>query len=388
MGVLLFYIIALLPVAVGGALWVFRREVVWQEWLAGSVAAFLFAGIAHAMALYGMTTDTETWSGQVVQSREFSAWLEYYEYAVYRTEYSTDSKGHTTSHQVFDHWEPSTEYHSIHWRCWSNIDTDYNITQARHHHLEQVFHDRHPEPGDRTTFKHSSRMISGDPYDYVADAHTSWVEPVTKAVRFENRVKAAPSVFSYVQPPPKTVYDYPENSDPFSSDRLLGSAAIVGTFAWDQLNARLGPSKKVNVIMVGFKDQDDSYGHMQEARWIGGKKNDLVITFGGNPKHPTWARVFGWTEHDLVKRNLESIILEHGALTETIPLIEKEIRANYALKDWSKFDYISVEPPAWSYWVYALVLVLGQAGFWWWAINNDYSKDAFDRMRNVYRRCR
>lgn len=391
MGVWIFYLLAMLPLIIGGILFAKSDRINWQEWIINSAVCFLLAAGMHWFAIDSMTKDIETWSGQIVQSVERSAWLEYYEYAVYRTESTTttDSKGNstTTYYQVFDHWEPSSRWHNIHWQAYSNIETDYEITHEHHSYLERQFNDRHAVQGVRHTMDHASHMIQGDPYDYAADNHTGWVEPVTKLVKFENRIKAAPSVFSFVKPPPGKVYPYPANDQPFVSDRLLGAANLIDKLKFDQMNARLGPKKKVNVIIVGFSDKGSEYGQMQQAEWIGGKKNDIVITYGGSNKKPTWCTVFGWTEKDVTKRNLESIILENGAVTESLPLIEKEIAANYVLKDWKKFDYIQIQPPAWSYLVFGGVLILGQAGFWYWAWNNDFTKNTRRRMnpRSYYR---
>ena len=342
----------------------------------------------HATALVGMTSDVETQSGQIVQSKEISAWQEYYEKAIYRTEtyYTTDGKGHRTRHtrEVFSHWSPRTRWHDVNWQCYSNISTSYSITREHHYKLEKLFNDRQAVKGDRRTGEHNSRMIGGDPNDYVSNNKTGYIEPITKHASFENRIKAAPSVFSFVKPPPNTVFSYPENNNPFNSDRLVGSAILLDKLAFDQMNARLGPKKKVNVIMVGFSNKPSTYGQMQQAEWIGGKKNDIVITFGGKNSKPDWVYVFGWTEKDIVKRDLESIVLKNGVTNETMRLIEEEIVKNYVLKDWSKFDYIQIEPPTWAYIVYGIVLLISQAGFYVWAFSNFYDKNNYNRHRYGY----
>ena len=387
MGVWLFYLLAMLPLSIGGVAFIMSKKVNWQEWIINSAAVFLLAGIMHLVAIQGMTSDKETWSGQITHSQEFSAWREYYEEAIYRTEFYTDTESYTDqkgnlktrtvtkSRRVFDHWEGRKRWHNIHWECYSNLNTEYDISGERHRYLENKFADRHAVAGRRVTGEHNSRMIDGDVNDYVAQNRTGWVEPVTKRVSFENRVKAAPSVFSFVKPPVGSVYVYPENNDPFISDRLLGSATLINKLAFDQMNSRLGPKKKVNVIMVGFGDKGSEYGQMQQAEWIGGKKNDIVITFGGSNKKPTWCFVFGWTEKDVTKRDIESIILDKGALTETLPFIEKEIITNYQLKDWSKFDYIQIQPPTWSYITFAIGLFVIQGAFWYWAYKNEFTKE-------------
>jgi hypothetical protein len=127
--------------------------------------------------------------------------------------------------------------------------------------------------------------------------------------------------------------------------------------------------------MVGFDSADSGLGHWQEAKWIGGKNNDVVLTFGTDGTNVTWVYVFGWTEKDICKRNLETILLTNPLNNSILPVIEQEIRNGYVIKDWTKFDYISIEPPMWSYIVLIVIMVITQAGFWIWANMNEMDKE-------------
>jgi hypothetical protein len=131
----------------------------------------------------------------------------------------------------------------------------------------------------------------------------------------------------------------------------------------------------VNVILIGFGDKDASVAQLQEAKWFGGKKNDLVLCYGGAGVKTEWAVVFGWTEQELVKRNLETILLENTVNTEILPRIESEIRANYVIKDWTKFDYIAVSPPWWGFLILCVVMIAAQCGFMYWSVNNENDKE-------------
>ena len=64
-----FYLMAVIPLLVGGVIWIFSRKVNWIEWAIGSACAFALAGIFHLIAIHGMTGDTETWSGQIVHAQ-------------------------------------------------------------------------------------------------------------------------------------------------------------------------------------------------------------------------------------------------------------------------------------------------------------------------------
>jgi len=112
----------------------------------------------------------------------------------------------------------------------------------------------------------------------------------------------------------------------------------------------------------------------QEAAWVGGKKNDLVICFGGGPEKPTWVSVFGWTEKEDCKRNIESLVLQKGFVKDVLPEIEKEVVANYQIKDWSKFDYLEIEPGFLAYVIILVVFLVTQGGIWWFAFTNEEEK--------------
>lgn len=359
--------------AVGGILWlVFPKQINPLEWVSGTAISFLTAFIFHMCLLHSMMSDEEICSGQLEKATHYSAWLEYYEYAVYRRVYSGSGK-HRHSHRVFDHWASSTRFHPESWSAFSNISTSYDIASDSYQNISNLFKDtQHATPGTRFTLNHASHMISGDPNDYYVVDVSQYIIPVTHVREWSNRVKAASSVFSFVKVPAGSpVFEYPLSDDPFHSARLLGLASQqMDLMAWDQMNAVVGVQKHCDVILVGFKDKDSSIAQMQQAKWIGGKENDVVICYGyrsANPDlktHPDWVDVFSWTEKNEVKANIESYLLQRPISKEAIPFIMKEINSDFTIKDWHKFDYLSLEPPAWSYLLFLTIMAVVQAAFY------------------------
>jgi hypothetical protein len=408
-----FYVIAALLIIGGGVAWKMSNRIVWWEWLISGSVALVMAVVFQVIAVIGMTDDVETWSGQLTEAVYRPAWREYYEEAVYRTEYYTeteyytDSKGNrqsrtvTKSRRVFSHWEPHWRNHPDKWTKHDSFERSWDIQKSEYDEILSRFGQQNSRPGTRRTWEHASRMVSGDPNDYVATNVKRYIYPVTIWKHWENRVQAAPTAFSFPKVPEGApVFEYPKNDDPFSSNRVLGTAtSVMPSLFWDQMNARLGPTKHVNVILIGFGEKDSSIADMQRAKWIGGKKNDLVLCYGGSsdPKVASWARVFSWSDADVMKHNLETIMLQNK-ITPPIPavagaveakqgfyeLVEAEIHKNFVIKDWHQFDYISVEPPLWSYMVYIIVICLVQGGLWFFFMNNDEGKD--DDRRNRFRR--
>lgn len=367
-----FYLFAILPVVVGFALWYQDKNVVWWEWLVGSAVAFVVAAGFHGLSIWGMTSDQETWSGFVKEATYYPKWIEEYQEAIYKTVTRGSGKNRTTE-RVFSHYETRHRTHNRYWELSCTVNGQVNIDEELFDVIRQRF-------GNAVETKkvYKSGFDSGDPNIYVAHNATGYIFPTNTWRQFENRVKAAPSVFSYSKVPKDIrVFEYPRNKDFMHSDRLIGtSVKTIDLYLFDKMNTELGPNKKVNVLMIGFgSDADSLIGQWQEAKYIGGRKNDLVLCYGGGTDtKPQWAKVFGWTEKEIVKRNLETILLNNTIDNKILPLIRQEIEKSYTIKDWHKFDYITIEPPTWCYFVYVLVMILIQCVFWYFAHNNDESK--------------
>ena len=60
----LVYLLALIPIVIGGILWMCTRKVTWWEWLLSAVIGLTIAGIFHIWTIHTLTADIETWSGR------------------------------------------------------------------------------------------------------------------------------------------------------------------------------------------------------------------------------------------------------------------------------------------------------------------------------------
>ena len=358
----LMYLIALVPVIAGAILWATNKKIVWFEWLIGCAVAFAISGLTHLVVVHGMTSDDEIWSGTVVEVNHTPEWrAEWTE-----TETYTDSDGDTHTRTV-----TKSRNYDPRWWVETNIG-DFDIDESKYSELLRKFGEQRSRPGHRPDYD------SGDRNDYFLVNKNNWIEPVTDMRSWTNRVKASPSVFSFpTVPSDVNVYTYPLVEDRFVSDRLFGRANLINNLQFDRMCAALGPVKKVNVIIIGFpEDSSSDIAQMQEAAWIGGKKNDLVICFGGGQgRKAGWAYVFGWTEEELVKRNLETIFLHNEINNDILQLVSREIIKNYTIKDWSKFDYLSIEPPTSAYIWLIVIMIISQTGLWIYFHMNEADKE-------------
>jgi hypothetical protein len=385
------YLLLSLSLVAGLVMWLATRRVTLLEWGIGFGGGLLVTLVAHAIVISGMTSDTETWSGQVKTATFSPTWVEEYQVAIYRTVTRTRTVGsgknrHTETYteEVFSHYETRHRTHPDEWWADDSLSGNFGIGKDFYEAVKREFGGEARAVGGT-----KGGFDSGDPNVYVAANKTGYIYPTTATRTFENRVKAAPSVYSYAKVPEGSpVFPYPEPRDGHrASDRLKGRAAKdVTILEWDRMNSRLGPVKKVNVVALGFgPGTGTDLGHLQEAAYYGGKKNDLVVCYGGGEEagqRPTWAYVFGWTEKEICKRELESIVLEKGLTPESMLLIEKEIVKDYEIKDWHKFDYLAVEPSPTSYVVLVVIVLLTQVGYWTWALLNDKDKEGAEKCVN------
>lgn len=370
----MFYFLACLPVVIGFALWLKNDKVVLWEWAAGAALAFLIAGIMHYVAFNNVTGDFETWSGRIVSATYEPAWRERY------TETETYSCGTAKEPKTCTRTVTRYANYDENWYVTCTVNGDVDVSKEVYDLVMQKFGGTRVRAEEQWRGHVGGTCVGGDNYRYRTNNDTGFVFPTNASQSVTNYIKGAPTLFGYSKVESPKVYEYPRNPSFMQSGRLLGTASKDFTIrALDLLNEQLGPTKKVNVVIVGFDSTDSSLGHLQEAKWIGGKKNDLVICYGNG-----WSYVFGWTEKDICKRNLETIFLSGAKNDGLLPLVKAEIVANYTLVDWDKFNYISVSPPTWTYVVFFILQIIVQGGFYFFAHANEYDK--FNRFRQHWRR--
>lgn len=376
-----FWILSLIPIIIGAVLYFKSKSITWQEWLGGSLVALLTSFIFHLTVSYSATYDYYTISGQISSVEYHPRWVERYRQRHTRT---TGSGKHrrTTTYYTTEH-----KVHPEHWKAISTYGGQYtDDMRISKQFFEQVSKNFGGEvrvnPNGHQASWHGGTLASGNRDIYAVFNRTKYIYPTTTERHFENRIKAAKTLFSFVDIPTNVaVYEWPTNDDWLNSQRLLGLTGSISTEEFDRLNSRLDPLKNVNIIIVGFGAKGSEMAQYQQAKFVGGKKTDLVVCFGGSKDKVNWVKCFGWSESELCKKNIETIFLKNPVNNDILPLIESEVRKNYKAKNWDDFSYISIEPPTWSYWVFFSVLVLTQGGLYWWFHTNEFSKFSLHRRR-------
>lgn len=329
--------------------WIFKicwpHEMTWLEMTIASVSGIVIAIIVYVCGMVGQTHDVEIWNGQVTGKSRV--------HDTYEESYSCNP--HTVTSGFGKNQTTSTEYDT----CWR---THYTVTWTSKTDL-----------GNYTVKKldWESRSVynSPDPANYLA---ISIGDPVAKTSAFTNYVKAVPdSLFhanltnnfdKLIPPYPNKVYDM------YRLNRALTMGVNVPDLdKWNQdislALRRLGPQKQANVIVVFVNTPDQNYIHALEGKWIGGKKNDIIVVLGvTNYPKIDWVAISSWTDSQIFKVQLRDDITKIGQVdrSQIIKAIETNTYATFKRKNMKDFEYLKeqIVPPVWVLTIAALLGIL------------------------------
>lgn len=197
-------------------------------------------------------------------------------------------------------------------------------------------------------------------------------EPVSVDHSYENYVKAAPgSLFRHQGLVEKYATTLPENPqriyDYWHLNRLVTVGVNVDDPAgWNhalmELNADLGASKQANIIVVMVKNQSQDWYYALEEKWIGGKKNDVVLVVSvDDAMKPQWATVMCWTTNEMFRVKLRDDVMNDPVLTKdaVIADLRTNVSQYFVRKPMADFQYLEAElTPSTTEWVITLILAL------------------------------
>jgi len=326
-----FLLIAFIPMIlpwIAKAVW--PHEIKWAEMAVASVLAIVVAGAVYGFGLYDQTADQEIWNGQLVSKQRIHDTYEQ-SYECNCTS-STDSKGNTTRSCQTCY---ETHY-TVEWLCNTTIGT------LQYDKLDSTSRSVYKKP---------------DPFLYT---RAQVGDPVSRSVAFTNYVKAVPdSLFHQhdIQKFEKLIPPYPGNIyELYRINRALAAGVMIPDLAdWNQdislILRKLGPQKQANVITVFVNTNDMNYVQALEGKWIGGKKNDIIVIMGVT-QYPKidWVAVSSWTDSQIFKVQLRDAITEIGVVdrSKIIAAIEQHTMKSFVRKKMKDFEYLKaqIEPSA------------------------------------------
>lgn len=376
----IFYLLALIPVFVGCCFWIYNKEFTFWEWMLCVLLSFSSALGFHLIVKFSSNYDTQFVSGKVIKATFHPEWVEQYLVPIYRTVCRSSGKSTYCTSQ-FSHYETRYRTHDKFWDATSDIPSTHVISASKFQEIKKVFKNLNTEK------PYKSGFFSGDPNVYVSYNKTNVVIPINEETTWTNPIKNKSSLFNFSSVSSgdlKKIYEYPKSTNWFVSPRLLGGAKKrIPTKEWDILNTELDKKKKVNLIMVEFPDTLPSDICLtQEAYWKGGKQKDIVLCYRINADNiVSSAYVFGWTESELLKRNLETLLLTSKIDKSVIPQIKEQVESFYILKDFTKYKYISTKINYLTVFLYCLFLICVSSICIFFCLTNSYSQNQSDMLK-------
>lgn len=249
-------------------------------------------------------------------------------------------------------------------------ETRHTVTWVANTTVGQVEFD-HKDSSSRSVYN------SPDPAAYVA-AYVG--EPASLHHTYTNYVKAVPtSLFNsaeYVSMFSEKIPNYPRVHSFYKVNRVFDIDTEVPQEQLDELDRlldneliTLGYTKQANIVVIVTNIADPMYRHAVEDKWIGGKKNDIVLFFGTNGNEIVWADVMTWALNSgnetmvaQLKQKLNDIsTFDPQKITE---VTVSEIAQNYNRPKMEDYEYLKtdIRPSTtllvWS-WVVNVLSVIG-----------------------------
>lgn len=304
----------------------FPHKLCWKEFGINVFVALSVSSIVYALGVFSQIHDVEILNGEVVsKTRKHGHYERSYDCNCHQT-CSGSGQSRSCSRTC------STCYEDRYTVVWTSHTTlgDYEIDSL--------------DSGSKSVYN------KPDP-DFYSKINKG--DPVARRHSFINYVKAAPdSLFhktyfnkealSLVPEYPDAVYGY------YSLNRVLSiGVSIPDLTAWNldvsNMLKTLGPVKQANVILVFVKDKDQSFVHAIEGKWIGGKKNDIIVVVGTSafPKID-WVHVSSWTDSEIFKVKLRDdlVALQNVDRARFIDAITKNTLASFERKRMEDFEHL------------------------------------------------
>src|SRR5581483_10351865 len=198
-------------------------------------------------------------------------------------------------------------------------------------------------------------------------------EPATVTHGFTNYIKGSPDTLfrhqGLVEKYEKDIPSYPgEVYDYYRVRRLVSQVALPDSEAWNkdlaEVNADLGPTKQADVAVVVLSQKPREFYSALEEKWIGGKKNDVVLVIDLDSNGVIdWVEVMAWTDNKIFQVELRDEVygsgVQHLNRESIIKSIKFYVQRDYVRKHMKDFEYLKgLIRPTTGQWIFAMLLGL------------------------------
>lgn len=332
-----FLTLLLIPLLVAGFFLLLGKghKVTIKEFLLHMLAQMIVAGISVAAIYWSNVGDTEIWNGRIAQKVR----------------------------------ERVSCSHSYRCNCYDSCSgtgkdrTCVEICQTCYDHAYDVDWYFRTTNGERINVARVNRQGTTEPPRWTVAKKG---EPTAVPHYFENYVKGASNTL-YKKKGLTKQYEgrlpaYPQIYDLHRSNRAVGKREWQPMLS--NLNADLGATKQVNVILVETHEGSQEFGHALEQHWLGGKQNDVVAVVGTTSKthEIKWVYVFGWAKNNIFNIKLRDDLLDLKTLDNPATAssaLRHNVQRYYERKSMEDYAYLrAAVTPTTTQWLTAMIIGL------------------------------
>jgi hypothetical protein len=337
---LAFFLILLgVPLVIAAFAFVFLNGITWKELACIAGAQLVIAGSSAGICSCANTHDSEIWNGRVTQKYSHHVSCEH----SYSCNCHQVCSGSGKNRSCSEHCDTCYEHsYDVDWTVNDSVGQGWNIGRVDRQGLR--------EP------PRFSAVVIG--------------EPTSGDHSYTNYIKAAPgTLFRHQGLKEKYAASLPENPQDVYDYYRLNRLVTVGfnvsqrqdwNAALSELNADLGSAKQANIILVLVMNQPDDWYYALEEKWVGGKKNDVILVVSvDEAMKPQWATVMCWTTNELFKVKLRDDVMNDPVLTRDA--VMADLRTNvsqyFTRKPMKDFEYLSssITPTPTEWWVTMII---------------------------------
>lgn len=179
-------------------------------------------------------------------------------------------------------------------------------------------------------------------------------EPVALEDYYLNYIKGAPtSIFNkadmqFAEKYADKIPKYPEVHDYHRANRVFAVGFTLNDVAaWNyelsEMLKQVGPKKQANVTIILTKGLPVEYASAVNAKWLGGKKNDMTLIVGtSDGSKIEWVQVLAYSKSTSIKTYLRDAIKEHEVVDRKffIETIRSHMIKHYDRKSMDDFSYL------------------------------------------------
>lgn len=387
----------------------FNHKFNFQEVFLGVLICSLTSVGITQISRYSKMSDTETWNGKVTSKKmrqencKYPGWYDYsdsfctnentrevYTHSTYTTDYCTDSNGkrYACGETETKHYKTQYRYDfpwERKWMVYTNLRTDQ---------ISRIDRQGVNEPPRWTKVMINDPVSVTKSYDnYIKAVPDSLFNNSAAVNNFSNKVPSYPTANSFYTPRKVLSVGYKGNIDVSKLNYDLGKAL-----------GRLNPRKQVNIIIILTSIADPSYRHAVEFKWVGGKKNDVVIFLGMDADEVIWTDImtFGKNKFNgIYTAQLSGALSDMETLTADnqeglISNVEKLTMKHYDRPKMKDYEYLKneIKPSKGAVIAAFIVDLLLCVGLLWVFHTHDFDpvgniwKAAKIKWSELKRRCR